>query len=57
MDASNKMLLNAAKCQRYIFTISELLTENQQGGGAEVKLPPTPHHQDYTLYHPLNIAS
>ena len=33
------MLLNAAKCQGYGFTVSELLKENQQGGN---KTNPTP---------------
>ena len=28
---SNKMLPNAAKCQGYSFTVSELLRENQMG--------------------------
>ena len=32
------MLLNAAKCQLQLSTVSELLKENQQG----VKLPPSP---------------
>ena len=36
-NVSNKMLLNAAKCQVYSFTVSELLRENWQ----EVKLPKT----------------
>ena len=29
----NKLLLNAAKCQGYSLTISELLRKNQQGDG------------------------
>ena len=43
---SNKMLLNAAKCQGYsFFTVSKLLRENQHGGG---ELPPThPSHRDW----------
>ena len=31
-NASNEMLQNAAKCQGYSFTVSELLRENQQRG-------------------------
>ena len=38
-NISNKMLLNAAKCQA--FNVPELLRENQRGGGVE--LPPPPH--------------
>ena len=32
-NISNKILLNAAKCQGTAFTFSELLRENQQEGG------------------------
>ena len=39
MDVFNKILLNAANCQGYNFTLSKLLKENQQGG---VKLPYPP---------------
>ena len=31
-NAFNEMLLNAAKCQAYNFTVCELLRENQQRG-------------------------
>ena len=36
-DVSNKIILNAAKCQGYSFAVSELLRENQQV---------TPYHPD-----------
>ena len=35
------MLLNAAKREVTAFTLSELLMENQQGGGVGAKLPPS----------------
>ena len=39
-NVSNKMLLNAAKCQGYSFCC--LLRENQQDGGGGIKLPSPP---------------
>ena len=43
MNISNEILMNAAKYQGCAFSVSELLRENQQGGGGagRVKVPPT----------------
>ena len=56
MNASNKMLLNAAKCQRYIFYHFWVINGKPTGRRGRGKITPHPHHPDYTLYHPLNIA-
>ena len=41
MNISNEILMNAAKYQGCAFSVSELLRENQQGGGGGIKVPPT----------------
>ena len=39
-DVSNKIILNAAKCQGYSFAVSELLRENQQVNPLPPRLTP-----------------
>ena len=40
-DVPNEILLNVAKSQCSAFTVSELLRENQQGGGDKITPPPS----------------
>ena len=55
-NVSNKMLLNAAKCQVTSFTVSELLRKTNSGGGwggGGVKLPPPPRLELKDIFFPL----